>query len=243
MRSIVITGGSTGIGAATARLAADEGRAVYLTYANNAAAAQAVTADISGKGGQATAIRCDVTDPAQITALFAQIPQSAPIDLVNNAGIVDQAASLNDLTHARLTRMFQTNVIGAILVAQAAVRHMRAAPETGHIVNVSSTAARLGSGGQYIDYAASKGAIDSLTLGLADELAREGIRVNAVRPGLIETPIHAKGGAPDRLSRLSGNVPMGRSGTAEEVARAILWLLSNDASYTTRSTLDVAGGR
>lgn len=241
--TVLITGGSAGIGAACARLAAAERRNVILTYNSDAAGAEAVAADIRAAGQQAQVIRCDVADPARIDALFAAIDPATPIDLVNNAGIVGPTASIADLTPARLTQMFAVNVVGAILVARGAVAHMRAAPRAGHIVNISSAAARLGSANQYIDYAASKGAIDTFTLGLADELASEGIRVNAVRPGLIETAIHAKGGEPDRLARLSHKVPMQRAGSAEEVARSVLWLLSDAASYVTRALLDVSGGR
>jgi glucose 1-dehydrogenase len=241
--TVLITGGSAGIGAACARMAAAQGRDVILTYNTDAAAAEGVAADIRALGRQARVIRCDVAQPAQIDALFAALDPATPIDLVNNAGIVGPTASLADLTPERLTQMFAVNVVGAILVARGAVAHMRAAPRRGHIVNISSAAARLGSANQYIDYAASKGAIDTLTLGLADELAPEGIRVNAVRPGLIETAIHAKGGEPDRLERLGHTVPMRRAGHADEVASAVLWLLSDAASYVTRALLDVAGGR
>lgn len=241
--TLLVTGGSAGIGAACARLAARQGRDVILTYNSDQAGAEAVAADIRAAGQAAQVVQCDVADPARIAALFAAVDPATPIDLVNNAGIVGARASLADLTPERLTTMFAVNVVGAILVAQHAVAHMRAAPRSGHIVNISSAAARLGSANQYIDYAASKGAIDTLTLGLADELAPEGIRVNAVRPGLIETGIHAKGGEPDRLSRLSPTVPMGRAGSALEVAETVLWLLSDQASYVTKTFLDVAGGR
>ena len=166
-----------------------------------------------------------------------------PIHLVNNAGIVGEKAALADLTARRLQTMFSVNVIGTILTTQKAVAHMRRCGVPGHIVNISSAAARLGAANQYIDYAATKGAIDTLTLGLADELAPEGIRVNSVRPGLIDTAIHAKGGDPDRLDRLGHSIPLGRPGSAEEVAESVLWLLSDRASYVTKSLLDVTGGR
>lgn len=242
-RTVFITGGSAGIGAACARLAAAQGRDVILTCNSDPAGAQAVAGDVQAAGRKAQILRCDVADPAQIDAAFAAIDPGTPIDLVNNAGIVGPTASIADLTPERLTHIFAVNVVGAILVARAAVAHMRGCGTPGHIVNVSSAAARLGSANQYIDYAATKGAIDTFTLGLADELAPEGIRVNAVRPGLIETDIHAKGGEPDRLERLSHMVPMRRAGSAGEVARTILWLLSDDASYVTRTLVDVAGGR
>ena len=241
--TILITGGSAGIGAACARLAAAQGHDVILTYLSDAGGAQSVVADVEAAGQKATAIQCDVGDPAQIDALFDQIPASLPIHLINNAGIVGKTASIADLTADRLTQIFAVNVVGAILVAKRAVDHMRTCDMPGHIVNVSSAAARLGSANQYVDYAATKGAIDTFTLGLADELAPEGIRVNAIRPGLIETEIHAKGGEPDRLARLSHMVPMRRSGSAGEVAQTVLWLLSDSASYVTRALLDVSGGR
>ncbi|MBR9651222.1 SDR family oxidoreductase [Thalassovita aquimarina] len=242
-RTILITGGSAGIGAACARLAAAYGADVILTYNSDRAGAEAVAADVRAAGREAQIVQCDVSDPAQIDALFDAIPPNTAIDLINNAGIVAPAAPVTDMTPERLTRMFGVNVIGAFLVAKQAVLHMRRAGKPGNIVNVSSTAARLGSANQYVDYAASKAAIDTFTLGLADEVAAEGIRVNAVRPGLIETEIHAKGGEPDRLERLVHMVPMKRAGHPEEVAEAILWLLSDKASYVTRSILDVSAGR
>ncbi|WP_373050731.1 SDR family oxidoreductase [Thalassovita aquimarina] len=242
-RTILITGGSAGIGAACARLAAAYGADVILTYNSDRAGAEAVAADVRAAGREAQIVQCDVSDPAQIDALFDAIPPDTAIDLINNAGIVAPAAPVTDMTPERLSRMFGVNVIGAFLVAKQAVLHMRRAGKPGNIVNVSSTAARLGSANQYVDYAASKAAIDTFTLGLADEVAAEGIRVNAVRPGLIETEIHAKGGEPDRLERLVHMVPMKRAGHPEEVAEAILWLLSDKASYVTRSILDVSAGR
>ena len=242
-RTLLITGGSQGIGAAVARLGAAEGRDVILTYATNKAAAESVAEAVRAQGRKATIIQCDTGVPADIDALYDAIPKDLPIDLVNNAGIVGMTAKVTDLTAERLERIFAVNVVGAILVAKKAVEHMRAAPEKGHIVNISSAAAKLGSANQYVDYAATKGAIDTLTLGLADELAPEGIRVNAIRPGIIDTDIHAKGGDPDRVERISPMVPMRRAGSAEEVAKAALWLLSDAASYTTRSFLEVTGGR
>lgn len=241
--SILITGGSAGIGAATARLAAQRGHDVILTYRSDAKGAQAVAADVKAAGQKAQVIQCDVADPAQIEAMYSAIPSDTPLHLVNNAGIVDVASPVADMSAERVAHIFQVNVVGAFMVAKGAIHHMRGAGRTGHIVNLSSAAARLGSANQYVDYAATKGAIDTFTLGLADELAPEGIRVNAVRPGLIETEIHAKGGDPDRLDRLSHMIPIGRSGSAVEVAETILWLLSDQASYVTRTLVDVAGGR
>jgi len=241
--SILITGGSAGIGAACARMAAQQGKDVILTYHSDRPGAEAVARDVTAAGQTATLIQCDVAEPEQISALFAQIDPQTPIHLVNNAGIVGATASIEDLSPERLTHIFAVNVVGAILVAQRAVAHMRRSQVPGAIVNISSAAARLGSANQYVDYAATKGAIDTFTLGLADELAPEGIRVNAVRPGLIETEIHAKGGDPDRLARIAHMVPIGRAGTADEVAETILWLLSDSASYVTRALLDVTGGR
>ncbi|MYM54565.1 SDR family oxidoreductase [Thalassovita mangrovi] len=242
-RTILITGGSAGIGAACARLAAGYGADVILTYNSDRDGAKAVAADVRSAGRSAQIVQCDVSDPAQVEALFAAIPGDTALDLINNAGIVAPKAAVTEMSPERLTQMFGVNVIGAFLVAKQAVLHMRRAGKPGNIVNVSSTAARLGSANQYVDYAASKAAIDTFTQGLADEVAAEGIRVNAVRPGLIETDIHAKGGEPDRLERLVHMVPMQRAGRPEEVAEAILWLLSDKASYITRTIVDVSAGR
>lgn len=243
MRTLFITGGSAGIGASCATLGAQQGRDVILTYNSDRKGAEKTAAAVSAAGRSATILKCDVSDPDQIAAAFAAVPANTSIDLINNAGIVGPTAALADLDPARVQQIMMVNVCGAIEVARQAVAHMRAAPETGHIVNISSAAARLGSANQYIDYAASKGAIDTLTLGLADELAPEGIRVNAIRPGLIETELHAKGGEPGRADRLAHMVPMKRKGEACEVASAILWLLDDAASYVTKSLIDVAGGR
>ncbi|GGE31817.1 short-chain dehydrogenase [Primorskyibacter flagellatus] len=245
-RTILITGASSGIGAACARLAAARDTHLILHYGRNRTGAEDVADAARINGAEVTLIGADLSDPAQIERLGQEAAESdpaLPFHLINNAGIVDARASLEDLTAERMTRMFAVNTIGAILVAQQAVALMRRQGRGGSIVNVSSVAARKGMGGQYMDYAASKAAIDCFTIGLADELAPERIRVNAVRPGLIETEIHAKGGEPDRMARIGHEVPLGRPGTAEEVAESILWLLSDKASYVTRTIVDVAGGR
>lgn len=243
----LITGGSRGIGAATARLAARQGWAVAVNYTRDAKAAQAVVASITAAGGRALAVQADVADEAQVLAMFltvdAQLGRLSA--LVNNAGVVDVPARVEAMSVARLRRMFDINVIGSFICAREAVLRMSTlhGGAGGSIVNVSSAAARLGAAGQYVDYAAAKGAIDTMTLGLAREVAADGIRVNAVRPGLIETEIHASGGLPDRVRDLSHQVPMLRGGTAEEVAEAIVWLMSPAASYTTATLMDVSGGR
>jgi NAD(P)-dependent dehydrogenase (short-subunit alcohol dehydrogenase family) len=244
---LLVTGGSRGIGAATARIAARKGYAVAVNYTANAAAAQAVVAAIEADGGRAVAIQADVADEGQILAMFRQVDEQLGriTALVNNAGVVDVAARVDEMSVQRLRRMFDINVLGSILCAREAVKRMstRYGGAGGAIVNVSSAAARLGAPGQYVDYASAKGAIDTFTIGLAKEVAAEGIRVNAVRPGLIETDIHASGGIPDRVQRLAHQVPMQRGGSAEEVAEAIVWLLSPQASYTTMSLIEVSGGR
>jgi NAD(P)-dependent dehydrogenase (short-subunit alcohol dehydrogenase family) len=244
---LLVTGGSRGIGAATARLAARQGYAVAVNYTRQAEAAQAVVEAIHADGGRAIAVAADVAQEEQVLAMFDRIDRElGRLDaLVNNAGVVDATQRLDEMSVARLKRMFDINVIGAMVCAREAVLRMstRHGGRGGAIVNVSSAAARLGSPGQYLDYAAAKGAIDVFTIGLAKEVAAEGIRVNAVRPGLIETDIHASGGLPDRVRDLAHQVPMQRGGSAEEVAEAILWLLSPAASYTTMSLVDVSGGR
>ncbi|CAN7229056.1 SDR family oxidoreductase [Acidovorax sp. LjRoot66] len=243
----LITGGSRGIGAATAVLAASQGWAVAVNYLANQAAAEAVVQQIRAQGGQAIAVQGDVAHEEQVLAMFAAVDAQLGrlTALVNNAGVVDVTARVDEMGVARLRRMFETNVIGAIVCAREAVRRMstRHGGTGGSIVNVSSAASRLGSAHQYVDYAASKGAIDSFTIGLAREVAAEGIRVNAVRPGLIETEIHASGGLPDRVQDLAHQVPMQRGGTADEVAQVIVWLMSDASPYTTMSFLDVSGGR
>lgn len=244
---LLVTGGSRGIGAATARLAARKGYAVAVNYAQDAAAAEAIVSAIHADGGTAIAVQADVAQEDQVLRLFAQVDQRLGrlTALVNNAGVVDQAARVDEMRVERLKRMFDINVIGSFLCAREAVRRMstRHGGRGGAIVNVSSAASRLGSPAQYVDYAAAKGAVDVLTIGLAKEVANEGIRVNAVRPGLIETDIHASGGLPNRVRDLAHEVPMKRGGTADEVAQAIVWLLSAEASYTTMSLVDVSGGR
>ena len=244
---LLITGGGRGIGAATALLAARRGFAVAVNYASNSLAADEVVRTIRAGGGTAIAVQADVGDEAQVLAMFEKVDAKLGrlTALVNNAGVVDVQARVDEMSVARLERMFRINVIGSFVCAREAVRRMstRHGGHGGAIVNVSSAASRLGSPGLYVDYAASKGAIDTFTAGLAKEVADEGIRVNAVRPGLIETDIHASGGMPERAAMLAPTVPMKRIGTPEEIAGAIVWLLSPEASYTTAALLDVTGGR
>jgi NAD(P)-dependent dehydrogenase (short-subunit alcohol dehydrogenase family) len=244
---LLVTGGSRGIGAATAQLAAQRGYTVCITYLHNQAAAEAVVADIAATGGHALALAADVRVEDEVIRLFKHLDTYVgPIAaLVNNAGILEQQMRVDQMDAARLQRIFTTNVIGPFLCAREAVRRMSThhGGIGGAIVNVSSGAARLGAPGEYVDYAASKGAIDTFTIGLAKEVATEGIRVNAVRPGVIYTEIHASGGEPERVDRVKASIPMQRGGQATEVAQAILWLLSDEASYITGACLDVAGGR
>jgi len=246
-RVLLVTGGSRGIGAATAVLAAQQGWAVAVNYTAHPLAADGVVRSIRDAGGTAIAVQADVADEAQVLGMFEQVDDQLGrlSGLVNNAGVVDVSARVDEMDVARWRRMFDINVIGSMLCAREAVRRMstRHGGSGGAIVNLSSAASRLGSPGQYVDYAAAKGAIDAFTIGLAREVAAEGIRVNAVRPGLIETEIHASGGLPNRVQALQHLVPMQRGGTADEVAQAIVWLLSDAASYTTMSLLDVSGGR
>lgn len=245
--ALLITGASRGIGAATAILAAQQGWAVAVNYASNAQAASDVVKRIQDAGGTAMAVQADVGDEAQIMRMFAEVDATlGPIaGLVNSAGVVDVTAKVDSQSWARWERMMRINVLGSMACSREAVRRMSTAHggAGGSIVNVSSAATRLGGAGQYVDYAAAKGAIDAFTIGLAREVAAEGIRVNAVRPGLIDTEIHASGGLPNRARDLAHLVPMQRAGTAEEVAQAIVWLLSEAASYTTMSLMDISGGR
>jgi NAD(P)-dependent dehydrogenase (short-subunit alcohol dehydrogenase family) len=245
--TLLITGGGRGIGAATALGAAKRGYAVAVNYASNHSAAVSVVAAIRADGGRAVAIQADVANEADVAKLFAAVDAELGrvTALVNNAGTIARQMRVEDMTEERIARVFAVNVTGAFLCAREAVRRMstRHGGPGGAIVNVSSAASRLGSPGEYIDYAASKAAIDTMTIGLAKEVAEDGIRVNAVRPGIIETEIHALSGEPDRPRRMAATIPMKRAGTAEEVAETILWLLSNGASYVTGAIVDVAGGR
>jgi NAD(P)-dependent dehydrogenase (short-subunit alcohol dehydrogenase family) len=246
MTVAIVTGGSRGIGAATAPLLATAGLDICLSYREDADAAAAVVAACEAQGVAAAAVRADVRDEADVLALFVAADALGSLGaLVNNAGITGPRARLDELTAERIEGMLAVNVLGSFLCAREAVRRMSTAHggAGGVIVNVSSAAARLGSAGEYVDYAASKGAIDTMTLGLSKEVAREGIRVNAVRPGLIKTDIHASGGQPDRIEEKRDSVPIGRGGDALEVAHAIAWLCSDEASYVTGALLDVSGGR
>lgn len=244
---IVITGGSRGIGAATARLAAKRGYAVCVNYLQNRPAANAVIHDIESSGGQAIAVAADVSSETDVVGLFKTVDEQlgTVTALVNNAGILETQMRVEEMDAARLNRIFTTNITGYFLCAREVVRRMstKHGGNGGSIVNVSSAASRLGSAGEYVDYAASKGAIDTLTIGLAQEVAAEGIRVNAVRPAFIYTDIHASGGEPNRVDRIKEFIPMKRGGQAEEVANAILWLLSDEASYATGTFIELAGGK
>ena len=244
-KTLLITGASVGIGAATARKAADAGYDLALNYHSNLAGAEAVATQARDLGAKVILCPGDVADPKAIAGIYARIDDDfGRLDaLVNNAGVVDLIARVTDFTHARLRRMFDINVIGAILIAKEAVLRMQAQGNGGVIVNVSSIAAKLGAANAFVDYAASKGAIDTFTKGLSDEVAPDGIRVNAVRPGIIETDIHAKSGAPERADKIGPTAPLRRSGSADEVADAILYLLSDRSSFVTGTTLDVSGGR
>ncbi len=244
---LVVTGGSRGIGAATALLAAQRGYSVCVNYRQNREAAERVVEAIEATGARAVAVAGDVAVEADVVRLFETCDDAlgSPVGLVNNAGILETQMRVETMDAARLHRIFATNVIGPFLCAREAVRRMstKRGGGGGAIVNISSGASRLGSPGEYVDYAASKGAIDTLTIGLAREVAEEGIRVNAVRAGFIYTEIHASGGEPQRVDRVKTLVPMKRGGSVEEVARAILWLLSDESSYTTGAFIDVTGGK
>jgi len=245
-RVVIITGGSRGIGRATAIAAAARGFRVCVGYASNEAAARHVVSAIEAKNGKAIAVKCDVGNESDILALFKAADAFGTLGaLVNNAGIVGATSRVDQMSAERIQRMMAVNVTGSILCAREAVKRMstRHGGKGGVIVNLSSVASKLGSPNSYVDYAASKGAIDSFTIGLGYEVAGEGIRVAAIRPGLIDTEIHASGGEPDRAHRLSHMVPMKRVGTADEIANAIVWLMSDDASYVTSAILDVSGGR
>lgn len=243
---LIVTGGSRGIGAAVCRLAAREGYTVLVNYVSNAKAAEALVAEIAAGGGRAEAVQGDVASEVDVLKIFAAADRLGPLaGLVNNAGVVDRPQRVDEMSLERLNRMFTINLTGSFLCAREAVKRMstKHGGKGGAIVNLSSAAAKLGAPGQYVDYAAAKGAIDTFTVGLAKEVAAEGIRVTAVRPGIIDTDIHASGGQPDRVAQMRDQLPMKREGTAEEVAKAILWLLSDDASYSTGAILDVSGGR
>jgi len=244
---LIVTGGSRGIGAATAKLAARElGWAVVVNYAGNQTAANEVVAEIEAAGGTASVVQGDVGKPEDIARIFAHADEMGALaGLVNNAGVIDKPSRVDAMTAERLKRMWDINISGSILCAAEAVKRMSTAHggKGGAIVNLTSAAAKLGAPGTNVDYAVSKGAIDTFTLGLALEVAEEGIRVNGVRPGIIETDIHASGGDPDRVQRIAATLPVKRAGTADEVAEAIVWLLSDKSSYTTGSVVTVSGGR
>lgn len=243
---LIVTGASAGIGAATARMSVFSGwQRVVVHYGKDLNGANATASVIESMGGQAYVMPADLSKPKQIEKMFAKLRELKPgrIGLVNNAGIAAPKAGIADLTPERVAQVFGVNAMGAIEVARQSVLLMREWQQGGAIVNVSSAASRLGSAGEYVDYAASKGALDTFTLGLAQELGPEGIRVNAIRPGLIETEIHEKNGQPGRAQDLGAQTPLGRAGSADECAEAILWLLSERASYSTGSVLDVSGGR
>lgn len=243
----IVTGGSRGIGAATCRLAAEAGYDVCVNFAGNEAAARAVADDVERRGRRALIFRADVSDESAVMEMFRTVDNELGrvTALVNNAGVVDRPQLVSEMKLERLQRIFAVNIIGSFLCAREAVQRMstRYGGDGGAIVNLSSIAAILGAAGQYVDYAASKGAIDAMTVGLAREEAEFGVRVNAIRPGVIDTDIHASGGMPDRVEQLKDSIPMKRPGTADEIAEAIVWLLSDKASYCTGSILHASGGR
>ena len=245
--TILVTGGSRGIGAACVKLLARDGYDVAINYARSAAEAEKLAGDVRTMGGSSITIQADVGSEAEVTDMFAQIDKAMPplVGLVNNAGILFEKAMLEEFSAERINETLRVNVTGSLLCAREAVRRMSTdrGGKGGVIVNLSSAAARIGSPNEFIDYAASKAAIDAMTIGLSKEVAAQGIRVNAVRPGLIHTDIHASSGQPDRVERLQSQIPMGRGGSADEVAGSIVWLLSPAASYVTGVLLDVTGGR
>lgn len=244
---MLVTGGGKGIGAAVARLAAQEGYAVCLSYFHSEALANDLVVNITKAGGEALAVRANVAIEEDVLRLFKEVDSNlgCVTVLVNNAGILEKQSRVEDMDFNRISRVFSTNVIGSFICAREAVRRMstKRGGTGGAIINISSRASKLGAPNEYVDYAASKGAIDTFTLGLAKEVASEGIRVNAVSPGIIYTDIHASGGDPNRVNRVKDSIPMKRGGSPEEVAKAVLWLASEEASYTTGSCIDVAGGR